>query len=55
MTRITVKVKVEIEEEIEIEVETDLMHESIEEYMDGVVSNLQDHICLEDYAVWEMK
>tara|TARA_R100000655_G_scaffold2737_1_gene10556 strand:+ start:96 stop:263 length:168 start_codon:yes stop_codon:yes gene_type:complete len=55
MTRITVKVKVEIEDEIEIEVETDLMHVSIEEYMDNVLSNLQEHICLENYADWEVK
>lgn len=55
MTRITVKVKVEIEEEIEIEVETHLMHQSIDDYMDGVVRNLHDHICLEDYAEWEVK
>jgi len=54
MTTITVKVRIEVEEEIEIDVESDLMHESIEEYMDGVTSNLQDHILLEDYAEWEL-
>ena len=52
MTRITVKIKIDIEEEIEIEVETDLMHESIDEYMDGVMSNLQDYVCLE--GDWEV-
>lgn len=54
MTTITVKVKVELEEEIEIDVESDLMHESIEEYMDGIISDLQNHICLDDYAEWEL-
>lgn len=54
MTIITIKVKVELEEEIEIDVESGLMHESIEEYMDGVIQDLQNHICLEDYAHWEL-
>lgn len=54
MTTLRVKVKVELEEEIEIDVESDLMHESIDEYMEGVISNLQDHVFVGDYAEWEL-
>jgi len=54
MTTITVKVKVELEEEIEIDVESDLMHQSIDEFMDDVISNLQHHIHLEGYADWQV-
>jgi hypothetical protein len=54
MTTLKVKVKVELEEEIEIDVESDLMHQSIEEYMDDVMLDLQNHICLDDYAEWEL-
>ncbi len=54
MTTIKVKIKLEIEEEIEIDVESDLMHESIEQYMNGVASNLENHVFVEDYVEWEL-
>ena len=54
MVTIRVKVKVEVEEEIEIDVYSDLMHDSIEEYMEGVIDNLEHHVVLSDYAEWEL-
>ena len=53
MTTIKIKLKINIEEEIEIEA-TDLMHQSIEEYMDYVEDNLHEYLYLTDGVEWEM-
>jgi len=53
MSTITIKVKIEIEEEIEIEVE-DLIHQSIDDYMDHVSEYPQDYMDLQNGIVWEV-
>ena len=54
MTTITIKVKIEIEETIEIDAE-DLMHQSIDDYMDEVSCNLQDYIDIDCGFDWELR
>lgn len=53
MTSITVKIKVELEEEIEIDID-DLIHQSIEDYMDYVRENPQDYINIDMGFDWEV-
>ena len=48
-----VKVKIEIEEEIEIEAD-DLIHQSIEDYMDYVRDNPQDYVDIDVAFDWEL-
>ena len=53
MSTIKVKVKLEINEELEIEVE-DLMHQSIDDYMDDVRNNPQDYVDIDNGFDWEL-
>ncbi len=50
---ITIKVKIDIEEEIEIEAH-DLMHRSIDDYMDYVRDHIQDYIDIDSGFDWEL-
>ncbi len=51
MSKIKIKVKIELEEEIEIQVQ-DLIHQSIDEYMDTVEDNIYDYVHLD--LDWEL-
>jgi hypothetical protein len=53
MTSITIKVKIELEEEIEIDVD-DLVHQSIDDYMDYVRENPQDYVDIDIGFEWEV-
>ena len=53
MSSITIKIKVELEEEIEIDVD-DLLHQSIEDYMDYVRDNPHDFIDIDCGFDWEV-
>tara|TARA_R110000751_G_scaffold109345_14_gene206505 strand:+ start:1882 stop:2043 length:162 start_codon:yes stop_codon:yes gene_type:complete len=50
---IKINVVITIDEEIEIEGE-DLMHQSIDEYMDHVRDNLTDYIDIDNNFDWEV-
>jgi hypothetical protein len=54
MTSITIKVKVELEEEIEIDID-DLIHQSIEDYMDYVREYPQEYLDFDVGFDWEVK
>ena len=53
MTSITIKVKIEVEEELEIDID-DLIHQSIEDYMDYVRSNPADYLDIDCGLDWEV-
>ena len=53
MTTITVKIKIQMEEEVLIDID-DLMHQSIEDYMDDVMSDLPSYTDIENYVEWEL-
>ena len=54
MGTINIRVRIEIDEIIEIEAD-DLMHQSIDEYMDNVVENPGDYVNLYDSVEWEVE
>ncbi len=53
MTTINVKVKIQLEEDIEIEAD-DLIHQSIDDYMEYVRSHIQDYVDIDSSFDWEM-
>ncbi len=53
MTTITVKIKIEMEDEIVIDID-DLMHQSIEDYMEDVTSDLSSYTDIDNYIEWEL-
>ena len=53
MSTITIKVKIEMEDEVVIDID-DLMHQSIEDYMDDVLSDLSSYTDIENYIEWEL-
>jgi hypothetical protein len=53
MSTITIKVKIELEEDIEIEID-DLIHQSIDDYMDYVRNHIQDYVDIDSSFDWEM-
>ena len=53
MSSITIKVKLRIDDEIEIEFD-DLMHQSIDEYMDYVRNHIHDYIDIDCGFDWEL-
>ena len=53
MSSIKIKVKIEIEEEIEIDAD-DLIHQSIDEYMDYVRDHPHDYIDIDCGFDWEV-
>lgn len=54
MSKIKIKVVIEINEIIEIEAE-DLMHQSIDDYMDEVRYNLHDYVSIDNGFDWEIE
>jgi hypothetical protein len=54
MGTINIRVKIEIDEIIEIDAD-DLMHQSIDEYMDAVAENPGDYVNLYDTVEWEVE
>ena len=53
MTTVTIKVKIDLEEELEIEAD-DLIHQSIDDYMDDVIDNPSDYIDIMNGIDWEL-
>jgi hypothetical protein len=53
MSSITIKVKIEIEEEIEIAVD-DLIHQSIDDYMEDVLDCPSDYIDIMNGISWQV-
>jgi len=53
MSSITIKVKIQLEEDIEIEID-DLIHQSIDEYMDYVRDNPHEYIDIDCGFDWEV-
>ena len=53
MGSITIKVKIEIEEEIEIDAD-DLIHQSIDDYMEDVIDNPSDYVDIMNGIDWEL-
>jgi len=53
MSTIEIKVKIEIEETIEIDVDN-LIHQSIDDYMDSVRSNPEDYLDIDCGFDWEV-
>lgn len=54
MSTVKINVKIQIQETIEIEAE-DLMHQSIDDYMDEVRYNLQDYLDVDSGLDWEIE
>ncbi len=54
MSTITVKIKIEMEDEVVIDID-DLMHQSIEDYMDDVLSDLASYTDIENYIEWKLE
>tara|TARA_R100001510_G_scaffold56671_1_gene62730 strand:+ start:3221 stop:3385 length:165 start_codon:yes stop_codon:yes gene_type:complete len=54
MSSIKIKVRIDITDEIEIDAE-DLMHQSIDDYMDDVRYNLHDYVCVDSGFEWEIE
>ena len=54
MSTIKIKVSIDITEEIEIEVD-DLIHQSIDDYMDEVRNNLTDYMDIDNGFDWELE
>lgn len=53
MSTITIKIKIEMEDEVVIDID-DLMHQSIEDYMDDVLNDLSSYTDIENYIEWEL-
>ena len=53
MSTIKIKVKIQIEEEIEIEAD-DLIHQSIDDYMEDVIDHPSDYIDIMNGIDWEL-
>ena len=51
---IEVSIKIQIEEIIEIDTD-DLMHQSIDSYMEDVVCNIEDYVDIHSNAEWEVE
>lgn len=51
---VEISIKIQIEEIIEIDAD-DLIHQSIDEYMEDVVCNLEDYVNLHDSVEWEVE
>tara|TARA_R100001443_G_scaffold3750_4_gene11617 strand:+ start:374 stop:538 length:165 start_codon:yes stop_codon:yes gene_type:complete len=54
MGSIKIKLKIQIEDIIEIDAD-DLMHQSIDDYMDDVTYNLQDYVDVDNGLHWEIE
>tara|TARA_R100001163_G_C5061642_1_gene198575 strand:- start:2073 stop:2237 length:165 start_codon:yes stop_codon:yes gene_type:complete len=54
MTKVKITVKVQLHETIEIDAE-DLMHQSIDDYMDEVRYNLTDYVDIDNGFDWEIE
>ena len=53
MTTIKIKVKINIEDIIEIDAD-DLMHQSIDDYMEDLISEPTDYIDIHNGIEWEL-
>jgi len=53
MSSIKIKVKIQIEEEIEIDAD-DLIHQSIDDYMEDVIDNPSDYIDIMNGVEWNV-
>ena len=53
MSSITIKVKIQIEEEIEIDAD-DLIHQSIDDYMEDVIDNPSDYVEITNGIDWHV-
>ena len=53
MSKITVKIKIQMEDEVVIDID-DLMHQSIEDYMEDVMSDLSSYTDIDNYVEWEL-
>ena len=51
---VEVSIKIQIEEIIEIDTD-DLMHQSIDAYMEDVVCNLEDYVDIHNSVEWEVE